>query len=237
MIRWNSLFPKKRLLKVALLVLLAFYAVPRVLQTVRFPGWPHVPNANSDFPSFLAALLPSANAATIDRAHPGAVHYSAGPAFLADLWFTPTTSLAGYPLDARDWDPTEEDKATLFELLCNPVNFSRYGGPKLCGGFHPDLGVSLETSSDDLIFLGCSGCSEAIVVRGGEKHIADFSARGSFTYTKLVGRPTSDETRAADWNRAAGPNHDWQVQGKPRSDGAPFATSTSAGALPCPKPA
>lgn len=55
----------------------------------------------------------------------------------------------------------DADAATLFALCGTAQTFSRYTGPKFCGGFHPDWCVEFIAGQDVYQVLVCFGCREA----------------------------------------------------------------------------
>jgi hypothetical protein len=67
---------------------------------------------------------------------------------------------------------------TLRELLSDYRNFQTYGGPKLCGGFHPDLLVEFKEKGGTLRVLICFGCHEVKFARPKGSFMVDMEDKG-----------------------------------------------------------
>ena len=56
----------------------------------------------------------------------------------------------------------KEEDATRLSALCRDAKtFERYGGPKRCGGYHPDWCLTFKVGDEAYRVLICFGCHEA----------------------------------------------------------------------------
>lgn len=68
-----------------------------------------------------------------------------------------------------------KDQEKLRKLLTDPETSSLYGGPKLCGGFHPDFAVVWESGGNTYQVLICCGCHEVLYLEAKRKLMYDLS--------------------------------------------------------------
>lgn len=75
-----------------------------------------------------------------------------------------TTRLHGYPF----YTPARPAKqaAGLRRVLGSADSYKVYGGPKTCGGFHPDYAVSWNDGAKSYQLLVCFGCGEVLATDG-----------------------------------------------------------------------
>ena len=189
--RWGKLLGRRPLAYLVLSGVLLWYSLPRMVSSVRFAGRVHEPEAIEDIEQFLGALPPEG--VEITASHAGTHHYSAGMEFLLHLWFTPTTTVAGYPVEWSTWDLEAQRSEAFLRWLRNSGSFEPYTGPKLCNGFHPDLAVSMKLGNDRWEVLVCKGCAEALVFRNGKAMIADLSAEGERIFWALLDEDGSSD--------------------------------------------
>lgn len=60
---------------------------------------------------------------------------------------------------------TRDDEISLLDAICNYKAYGPHFG-KLCGGFHPDVHIQLETEEGAVQMLVCFGCAEAKFLHG-----------------------------------------------------------------------
>lgn len=74
----------------------------------------------------------------------------------------------GYMFHATPLKPAPELEAEVLSICLNPKNYKAYGGPKLCGGFHPDLCIDACNGIDSTQLMICFGCHEVILSDAGQ---------------------------------------------------------------------
>ena len=67
-----------------------------------------------------------------------------------------------FPFYERPLPITPKDVETLRQLTASADTFWSYGGPKLCGGFHPDYCLAWGEDSTTYNLLLCFGCHEML---------------------------------------------------------------------------
>lgn len=144
----------------------------RIVAMIRFTNQAHVPGLNDDF-KLLPELLPRSGAELTELAA-GLPHPYAEPKdFIRDLWLEPNRSINGYRFYKRQADPTEPVRAAMLGLLSQQESFSPYIGPKLCGGYHADFAVKLESTGRSVWMLVCLGCKEVLIYSEGKELICE----------------------------------------------------------------
>ena len=68
----------------------------------------------------------------------------------------------------------EMDAAAFTALFGEPKTFSRYTGPKFCGGFHPNWCVQFDDGQNTYRVLLCFGCLEARLYGPANEVFSDF---------------------------------------------------------------
>lgn len=67
------------------------------------------------------------------------------------------------------------DRPALNKLLDKSNGFHIYGGPKLCGGYHPDFAIRFKSGNQTCDLLLCFGCDEARIHLGHKVITCDIS--------------------------------------------------------------
>ncbi|MEQ1934095.1 MAG: hypothetical protein ABL962_09475 [Fimbriimonadaceae bacterium] len=81
------------------------------------------------------------------------------------------TKIWKYPFYTPSVLATNADE--LKQLLSSPDAIEVYGGPKLCGGYHPDYCLSWEAEDKTYNALICFGCHEVVFFDGKATLIYD----------------------------------------------------------------
>jgi hypothetical protein len=97
-----------------------------------------------------------------------------------------TVTLHGFPFYQETLHLKEEDAARLKAALGDEGSFEPYGGPKKCGGFHPDY--CAEWEADGLLYrcLICFGCTEVKVYGPGRALHCDIRPEVEKNLEKLL---------------------------------------------------
>lgn len=133
----------------------------RTFAMLRFVGNAHQPSLNSDFER-LEKLLPVEP--VFAELHAGLPHpFFDKDEFVHDLWKTSNHSVQGYRFYKRSETPSSEVVATFLDVLADKRSFTGYAGPKMCGGYHADFAVKLESGGEAARFLVCLGCGEVLI--------------------------------------------------------------------------
>jgi hypothetical protein len=83
--------------------------------------------------------------------------------FVHKLWTTSNYPIHGYRFYKKPADPSAAVERTLLEILTKKESFRGYRGPKMCGGYHADFAVRLESAGKSTLFLVCLGCGEVLI--------------------------------------------------------------------------
>lgn len=110
-----------------------------------------------------------------------------------------------------------EDPERIFDVILNPDHFERYGGPKLCGGYHPDYNFIVKKGSDLLHIQVCFGCHELKTIEGENERIVDMADGTNDLIRELLrryfkNRPESEIYKA---NKAVGETPNRSAGGLP----------------------
>lgn len=89
-----------------------------------------------------------------------------------------TVMLHGFAFYAQVIGPKEADAKKLAELFGTDGSFVKFGGPKKCGGFHPDWAIEWKAGDDVYRALVCFGCHEVKIY--GPKHELHADVRGAY---------------------------------------------------------
>lgn len=134
----------------------------RALAMIRFAGNVHEPRLDSDFKQ-LEELLPKSDVVVAEM-YVGLPHpYGEKDEFVRELWSQPNRSIKGYRFQRQPATPSEVVKTALVEVLSARESFRAYQGPKLCGVYHADFAVKLESGGVATWFLVCLGCGEVLI--------------------------------------------------------------------------
>lgn len=134
----------------------------RTVAMIRFAGEVHEPHLDSDFKQ-LDELLPKSGAVLAEM-YVGLPHpYGEKDEFVRELWSQPNRSIKGYRFQRQPATPSEVMKSAFVEVLSARESFRAYQGPKLCGGYHADFAVKLESGGVATWFLVCLGCGEVLI--------------------------------------------------------------------------
>lgn len=144
----------------------------RAIAMIRFTGKAHTPLVDRNFTK-LASLLPQAGP-VLGEMYEGLPHPKWDRnEFLSELWTSSNQSIQGYRFYKRPAAPSASVQATLLDVLARKEFFQPYPGPKMCGGYHADFAVRLESHGKSTWFLVCLGCHEVIVHADGKELICD----------------------------------------------------------------
>lgn len=118
----------------------------RTVAMIRFMGNAHRPSLDSDFER-LGELLPVGP--ELAEMNAGLPHpYHDKDEFFRELWKGGNQSIHGYRFYKRPEKPSAAVAATFGEVLADRRTFTPYGGPKMCGGYHADFAVRLESGGE-----------------------------------------------------------------------------------------
>ena len=67
-----------------------------------------------------------------------------------------------------------------------PALYQPYGGPKLCGGYHPDYCFEWHSPQGTVYILLCTGCHEVIIIGGGTEVHCDLNSAPAKELEKLL---------------------------------------------------
>jgi hypothetical protein len=95
-----------------------------------------------------------------------------------------TQKIWEYPFYAPSVAATNADD--LRQLLSRSDSIVVYGGPKLCGGYHPDYCISWQTGETIYYALVCFGCHEIVLYDGKTPLIYDLDEKAFERYKKLL---------------------------------------------------
>lgn len=143
----------------------------RTVAMIRFMGSAHRPSLDSDFER-LGELLPAGP--VLAGMHAGLPHpYHEKDEFFHELWKGGNQSIHGYRFYKRPEKPSAAVAATFAEVLADSQSFRSYAGPKMCGGYHADFAVRLESGGESTWFLVCLGCGEVLIYSKDRELICD----------------------------------------------------------------
>jgi hypothetical protein len=74
----------------------------------------------------------------------------------------------------------------LRKLLSRSDSITVFGGPKLCGGYHPDYCISWQAGDVTYYALVCFGCHEIVFYDGKTPLIYDLEEKAYEQYKKLL---------------------------------------------------
>ena len=135
----------------------------RIYTIATLSGRANEPSCNPDFNAALKCL------AIIDGSgiayFRGLPHYYFDSAdFNKSVWNDDYFNIAGYPFHSGEMNPKENDPVKVIKMVTDSKVYYKYGGPKLCGGYHADLAVRITHKNGTSWLLLCFGCHEIIVV-------------------------------------------------------------------------
>jgi hypothetical protein len=143
----------------------------RALAMVRFMGNAHRPSLDSDF-QLLEELLPARP--VLAEMHAGLPHpYHEKDEFFHELWDGGNLSIHGYRFYRQPEKSSPAVAATFADVLSDRRSFTPYAGPKMCGGYHADFAVRLESRGESTWFLVCLGCGEVLIYSKDRELICD----------------------------------------------------------------
>ena len=146
----------------------------RTVAMIRFAGNVHEPSLDSDFKQ-LDELLPKPGAVLAEM-YVGLPHpYGDKDEFVRELWSQPNRSIKGYRFQRQPASPSEVVKSAFVEVLSPGESFRAYQGPKLCGGYHADFALKLESGGVATWFLVCLGCGEVLIYSKDTELICELS--------------------------------------------------------------
>src|ERR1700739_510321 len=128
----------RRIVFAILVIVAVWYAAPGAVVSGRFYRQAHVPSPDTtELKRFTDALPSPASGATINEGLPH--NFFHPETFLTAVWTTPLVIEHDSPF--REYAPSAAtpDGRAMLALLGDPANYRPYGGPKLCGGYHPDF--------------------------------------------------------------------------------------------------
>ncbi len=127
----------------------------------------------------------------------GLPHQSWDPKLLAvEIKRKDTQKIWKFPFYTPSVAATNSDD--LRHLLSRSDSIKVYGGPKLCGGYHPDYCISWQAGEITYYALVCFGCHEIVLYDGKKPLIYDLDKKAYERYKKLLAiyeakRPKSAE--------------------------------------------
>ncbi len=81
---------------------------------------------------------------------------------------------------------TASNSDALRKLLSSADSIKEYGGPKMCGGYHPDYCVSWQAGETTYYALICFGCHEIVFHDGKTTMIYDLKNKAHEQFQKLL---------------------------------------------------
>ena len=84
-----------------------------------------------------------------------------------------TVTIHGFPFYERPLSVAAADVEELRRLSAATDSFSPYGGPKACGGYHPDYCLSWKDGATTYELLICFGCHEMELYGPQQDFLAD----------------------------------------------------------------
>lgn len=91
-----------------------------------------------------------------------------------------TPGPTAYPFYKTPLQLKPDDAHQIRDLLANRSTYNEHTGGKACGGFHPDYAIEWSEGGKTLRALLCFGCSEIILLGGGEDRLFDNGNSGEF---------------------------------------------------------
>jgi hypothetical protein len=134
--------------------------------------------ASSSFAAFPNEQLTQLSSITAGIAHSSSfVLYEGLPhqawereQLLEELGSKKFISMYGFPFYERPLSVAAADVEALRRLTSTPESYLPYGGPKLCGGFHPDYALAWKNGDTTFYILVCFGCRE-IKLYGADREL------------------------------------------------------------------
>lgn len=106
-----------------------------------------------------------------------------------------TKKIWNYPFYTPSIDASNADD--LRKVLSSPDSIRVYGGPKMCGGYHPDYCISWQAGEITYYALVCFGCNEIVFYDGKSSLIYDLSGEAYKRYKKLLSIYASKRPQSA----------------------------------------
>jgi hypothetical protein len=104
----------------------------------------------------------------------GLPHHSwEGELLKKELATKKTVTIHGFPFYERPLHVAAADVDELRRLSISADSFSPYGGPKACGGYHPDYCLSWKDGGTTYELLICFGCHEMKFFSPKQEWLAD----------------------------------------------------------------
>jgi hypothetical protein len=157
-------------LKYKLLIVVAILAIVpisiysgRLYTIATLSGRANEPNCNTDYISALK-FLEISNVSDIAYFRGLPHYYSSADDFNKAVWNNDYFSVAGYPFYLRKMAAKNNKPENVIKMVTDIKSYRRYGGPKLCGGYHADLAVRITHKNGISWLLLCFGCEEVIIV-------------------------------------------------------------------------
>ena len=143
-------------------ILLAAFLGPRFIWLVSVTSTIVVPKVNEEFGDF-AAIGPGRDL-KIRRIWHGLPHQLwDGGGLIQVLFTTRNWQYEGFRFRSEESKLSVEQERVLVKILSDPSSYQPYTGPKLCGGFHPDACIEVESRGETLRLLLCYGCDECLI--------------------------------------------------------------------------
>ncbi|HEX7181684.1 MAG TPA: hypothetical protein VF756_07565 [Thermoanaerobaculia bacterium] len=137
-------------------------------------------NMVSDLPQFKSIADGIRSAATADL-YEGLPHQLfEHDAFNNELATKKIVQLHGFLFYEHPLAIGAEDVERLRQLSAAPESYRRYGGPKPCGGFHPDYALVWKDGERTYDLLVCFGCEE-VQLHGLQQELMVEIASGEFS--------------------------------------------------------
>lgn len=132
----------------------------------------------------LAAAIQKAGTVTVYEGLPHQANEKA--ALDAELKAKKTVPRHGFPFYAEPLVVSADERKALTALTADPKSVQKFGGPKKCGGFHPDYLVEWGTGDDAVRLLVCFGCHEVRMYGPKNDLYADMSDAGLHGLEKIL---------------------------------------------------
>ena len=178
--RWRRFF-----VTLALLIALLSWSGPRLFYYCWINSRGSVPKRQTDFDQ-LARVLPSSDA-KLAFVHKGLPHQMwASRELWRDLFTTANRSIGGYRFYTTPIAASDELRRALTTAMRTPALYEPYGGPKHCGGYHPDYCFEWHSHQGTVYGLLCTGCHEVIIIGGGTELHCDLISAPAKDLEKLL---------------------------------------------------
>ncbi len=98
-----------------------------------------------------------------------------------------TLEIGGWSFFAKPLEVSDSTADLLRWTLVDFKSFEPYGGPKFCGGFHPDFCVEWEVGGEKQYMQICFGCEEALLLYPDKKKVVfDFNERARTAFAHFA---------------------------------------------------